>query len=334
MNHVIRHIEYLVHRHDCVVLPKWGAFIAHYQPACYDGTLGVMYPPLRELSFSASVDYDDGLLASSIARKEGISFNQASRMMEEELSSMKHQLDLDGEISLGNVGRFIRQDGVSAVFEPSALQSHIVGAGFDAFAIKPLLSKVREEALSAGRIEAPRRGRLSRIGLVAIKAAAVIAVLIGVSVVLLRPTFHRSDDMASIAPVMSHKSSQMSAVPALSETRTLNISVPKDCDATAAEAQVSDCDNQPVVADSQDNMVTIRLNPSDRYCLVVASLPSMSLAEKFVEEHKSHNLGILGKDSRYRVYAATGNTTNETLKAKENALIGAEFADAWVCSMR
>lgn len=63
MNHVIRHIEYLVPRHDCVVLPNWGAFIAHHQPSCYDEALGLMYPPLRGfLSVQVSVIMTDCLL--------------------------------------------------------------------------------------------------------------------------------------------------------------------------------------------------------------------------------------------------------------------------------
>ena len=333
MNHVIRHIEYLVHRHDCVVLPKWGAFIADYQPACFDETLGLMYPPRRELSFCASVDYNDGLLASSIARKEAISFARASRIVEEELAAMKHQLEFDGEISLGKVGRFIRQDNVSVIFEPSGVQSHVGNSGFEALAIKPLLSKVREEAINAGRIEASRRGRLSRIGLRAVRAAAAVAVAVAVSVALLRPSFNRNDDMASIAPVMSQKSSQTSIMPSIGEERTLNIMVPEE--SRNDEAEMQSPERVEVVADlAVEAKPAVRLDASDRYCLVVASLQSMSQAEKFVKEHSDVELGILEKDGKYRVYAATGSTTNETLRAKDDDEIGRRFADAWVCSMR
>lgn len=335
MNHVIRHIEYLVHRHDCVVLPKWGAFIAHYQPACYDEALGVMYPPTREISFSSSVGYDDGLLASSIARKESMPFGRASQLVEEELCSMKHQLGLDGEISLGKVGRFIRQDEGSVIFEPASTQPVISGAGFEAFSIRPLLEKVREDAVVAGRIEAPRRGRLSRLGLRAVKAAAVVAVLVGISVVLLRPSFSRNDDMASIAPVMSGRSSQMTNIPSLADAPTLNILVPEDASNTAKPAANADntvAVTQPV-ADTKPEVTeaAVRLDASDRYCLVVASLPSKTLAEKYVRENSALNLGILDKDGKYRVYAATGNTTNEALLGKK---IDGVASDAWVCSMR
>lgn len=381
MNHVIRHIEYLVHRHDCVVLPKWGAFIAHYQPACYDEALGVMYPPVRELSFSSSVDYNDGLLASSIARKESLSFGRASRIVEEELAAMKHQLDYDGEISLGRVGRFIRQDEVSVIFEPASMQSLVSTCGFEAFEIKPLLSKVREEAISTGRIEAPRRSRLSRIGIRAIKAAAVVAVAVGVSLVLLRPTFERNDDMASIANVIPGKSSQTSLLTGVNDGKSLNIMVPEEGRRNATKAvteteeameynstvasegsvdrpvgtakvntagsdnrnsgvsgSVAKRDVVEVVKDEADALnggseetTGVRFNASDRYCLVIASLPTEESAQKFIRENGTMTLGILSKDGKYRVYAATGNTTNEALLGKS---IKGVSADAWVCSMR
>lgn len=378
MNHVIRHIEYLVHRHDCVVLPKWGAFIAHYQPACYDEALGVMYPPVRELSFSSSVDYNDGLLASSIARKESLSFGRASRIVEEELTAMKHQLEYDGEISLGRVGRFIRQDEGSVIFEPASVQSLVSTCGFEAFEIKPLLSKVREEAINSGIIEAPRRGRLSRIGIRAVKAAAVVAVIVGVSLVLLRPTFERNDDMASIANVIPGKSSQTSLLTGVNEGKSLNIMMPGDSkersvqpnvvaedtgkaesgiivvenglaeqgtvlpndnakSSEASEAGMTKVDGYSVgnennaLKDKAEDTTTIRFNATDRYCLVIASLPTEESAQKFIRENGSMHLGILNKDGKYRVYASTGNTTNEALLGKSIAGVS---TDAWVCSMR
>lgn len=342
MNNVIRHIEYLVHRHDCVVLPNWGAFIAHYQPACYDEELGLMYPPMRELSFSSSVDYNDGLLASSIARKESISFAAASQLVTDELRAMKHQLDVDGEISLGKVGRFIRQDEVSVIFEGAKQQSLIASAGFAPFDIRTLLSKVRQEAIDDGRMEQPRRGRLTRMGLRAVKVAAMVAVIVVVSIVLLRPSFNRHDDMASIAPVISSNSSQVSSIPGMNDERSLNILVPQeDMPADVASVPVNLEDNIPEVevgATSSNMEVPVaygaRLNAADRYCLVIASLPSMPLAEKFVKENSDLNLGILDKDGKYRVYAATGNTTNEAMLGKEIGEVKARFADAWVCSMR
>lgn len=344
MNNVIRHIEYLVHRHDCVVMPKWGAFIANYKPACYDEKLGLMYPPVRELSFNAEVDYNDGLLATSIARKNAISFSQASRIVEEEISSMKQQLNLDGEISLGKVGRFIRQDEVSVIFEPTTNQSATQNFGFTTLSIRQLSDKVRTDAVNTGRIELPKYGRLSRIGLRAAKIAAVAAIVAGVSLILLRPSlFNRHDDMASIAPVIAQKSVQTSSLPSIEQSKALYITLPHE----KSEKEIKADDDNKVIVENKDsfgegnatkpvddNKKGLRLNSNDRYCLVVASLPSPELAQKFINENSDIELRMLSKDGKYRIYASTGNTTNEVMEGKQYPVIKARYSDAWVCSMR
>lgn len=132
---------------------------------------------------------------------------------------------------------------------------------------------------------------------------------------------------------MSQKSSQASIMPSIGEERTLNIMVPDESRDDVAEMQSSE--TVDAVADvAVEAVPAVRLDASDRYCLVVASLQSMSQAEKFVKEHSDVELGILEKDGKYRVYAATGSTTNEALRAKDDDEIGRRFADAWVCSMR
>jgi hypothetical protein len=62
MYSITRHIEYLVSRHDCVVVPGWGAFIAQYEPARIDAESGLIVPPSRAISFNQSVMHNDGLL--------------------------------------------------------------------------------------------------------------------------------------------------------------------------------------------------------------------------------------------------------------------------------
>lgn len=345
MNHVLSHIEYLVRRYDCVVLPSWGAFIANYQPACYDEGLNVMYPPRRELSFSANVDHNDGLLISSVARRERMPFNLASRLVEEEISAMKYQLANDGEVSLGRIGRFIKQtEGASAIFQPSAQIASLSAGGFDALHVEPLMHKVKAEAEREGRMLLPRRSRLSRVGLRAAKIAAVFAVVIGISAVLMRPhLFNRNDDMASVASVISARSSQTFDVPQMGkEALSLYIQVPAE--ETFVVKQVSETDGDKLtqsetvaertVSNANGGESPARFNASDRYCLVIASLPTMADAEKYIGMRSSQKLGILAKDNKYRVYIATGNTTNEALQGRSIGNVASQYPDAWVCSMR
>ena len=123
----------------------------------------------------------------------------------------------------------------------------------------------------------------------------------------------------------------------------LNISVPSENIVeneveTPQPEEISEVEiateSNPVDSLEDSHFATLRMNTSDRYCLVIASLPTMELAEKYIGENNNYNLGVLAKDGKFRVYVATGNTTTEVLAGKKFADIETRFADAWVCSMR
>ncbi len=101
------HIEYLLTRHDCVIVPGFGAFIATESEAQFDAENGIIRPRKREISFNSSVVTDDGLLSHSIARREHLSYEEAHRFMTALISKMSNDLRNEGEVSLGMVGRLV-----------------------------------------------------------------------------------------------------------------------------------------------------------------------------------------------------------------------------------
>ena len=104
MNNVTAHIEYLLLFRDCVIVPSFGAVLAHCAPARYDSASGEFMPPRREFSFNGGLTRGDGLLVASVARREGISYEAASRIVAEGVESMKRQLAADGVLPLGRIG--------------------------------------------------------------------------------------------------------------------------------------------------------------------------------------------------------------------------------------
>ncbi len=81
----------------------------------------------------------------------------------------------------------------------------------------------------------------------------------------------------------------------------------------------------------QDKSESVRLSPTDKYCLVIASLPSRAHAEEYIENSKTEQLEILEKDGRYRVYAATGESSKATLSNAKKSGLMAQYPKAWVC---
>lgn len=201
MNNVIEHIEYLIRRHDCVVIPSWGAFIAHQQAAYYNAESSLYMPPLRQISFNVNVDHNDGLLTASIARKLDIPFSKAAKIVTQEVDAMKCQLQTDGEISLGSIGRFVAQSESSLLFEPSDDLLRDESRGFSPVEIKPVIEQVIEDEVPAAKNNSrtPRR-----LGLKALKIAAAIAVTISVGAAIIIPSvMNRNDNLAGIASTTS-----------------------------------------------------------------------------------------------------------------------------------
>ena len=103
MNNVTAHIEYLLLFRDCVIVPSFGAVLAHCAPARYDSASGESMPPRREFSFNGGLTRGEGLLVASVAGREGLSYEAASLIVAEGVESMMRQLAADGVLQLGRI---------------------------------------------------------------------------------------------------------------------------------------------------------------------------------------------------------------------------------------
>lgn len=69
-----RHIEILLLRNDCVIVPHLGGFMAHHRPARYDEADHMFIPPIRTLGFNPQLTMSDSLLAQSYVDTYDLSF--------------------------------------------------------------------------------------------------------------------------------------------------------------------------------------------------------------------------------------------------------------------
>lgn len=204
---IIEHIEYLITCHDCVVVPGWGAFIANYDASTYDAAKSVMVRPRRSIGFNASVSHNDGLLAQSLMRREGIGYNAAMKFIADSVTTFRQQLSLDSEVSMGRLGYFRRNEGRFIEFVPFY---HANGSdqfyGLGDLEIKDVATLERDataaEEESVAAIVPKERNLFSRK---AIRTAASVAVLLGLGVLLSTPIIvdREQQSMASMAPVLT-----------------------------------------------------------------------------------------------------------------------------------
>lgn len=214
MRIIDRHIEYLIRRHDCVVVPGVGALLCRFKSSAFGEDGKEILPPGRELAFNPWLTESDGLLVSSVARELGVDFEQASEVVKGDVGTLKSVLGKGGEFILGSLGVFRLSDNDEIAFTPFADVPGVNGAFYGLRPISPVLlaSKNSEPAVgvphaSADSLDADEGVR--RFGLFpsqwrayASGTVATLAVLLTLAFFVLSPIrIDKNAQTASIAPV-------------------------------------------------------------------------------------------------------------------------------------
>lgn len=104
MIELARHIEILLLENDCVIIPDFGGFIAHYQPARYVKEENLYLPPVRTIGFNPQLTINDGLLVQSYMQAYHTDFPDATRMIEKEVIELKENLYKEGCTEIHGIG--------------------------------------------------------------------------------------------------------------------------------------------------------------------------------------------------------------------------------------
>lgn len=137
-----QYIEDLLYRYDCVVIPKFGAFLACRKSAEIDET-HTFYPPKKVISFNRQLVDNDGLLTSYIAKAEHISYEQSLQLVVNFVEDLLTSLNSGTQVRIGQVGYFYTQ-GDKILFQPSLNQNYLLASfGTSSFS-SPVISRVAE----------------------------------------------------------------------------------------------------------------------------------------------------------------------------------------------
>lgn len=98
-------IGQLLLRHNCVIIPSFGGFVAKQVSAKIDFENGTMYPPSKSLLFNRQLVNNDGLLINEYASANGKSFDQAAAEVKEVTDHWKSKLQSGGRIEIDKVGK-------------------------------------------------------------------------------------------------------------------------------------------------------------------------------------------------------------------------------------
>ena len=118
MNEIALHIDFLLHTHDCIIVPGLGGFVVNETGVEKNGLWGLDAPSL-ELIFNSKLTYNDGLLAESLMKTNNISFAQATKQIESASQELKSRLMKSEEVEWDNLGIFKTNKENNIIFLPN-----------------------------------------------------------------------------------------------------------------------------------------------------------------------------------------------------------------------
>lgn len=97
-------ISRLLLRHNCVIIPDFGGFVARISSSEIDTSKGIIYPPKKLLLFNQQLTISDGLLVSEYALVNQLTFTEAQTRIKQVVTLWKEELQEGKTISIEKVG--------------------------------------------------------------------------------------------------------------------------------------------------------------------------------------------------------------------------------------
>ena len=286
-----RHIEYLLCKHDSVVIPGLGTIETTYQPARFVAKENLYLPAVRTASLNTAQTSDDShLLQDTLVKLHHVNTKTAAKWVSEYVSGINQALLETGQTDVGTIGRIVSHQG-HMDFEPC-----IAGVdtpdlyGLDSLHISKLPKEARRQQHQSKNTHITIRIKRSVLSRVAAAAVLIIVVL-----TLLLPNYGNTMVDQKFAKVVTTETIESIFAPV--NTPTPQPLIVKSDPAKKAKEDLKLESNSKVetkamqaehTAESTDS--TTDSSSPHGYCIVMASAITHKGAQLLID--KLHNEGI------------------------------------------
>ena len=136
MKNLDTYIEDLLFKHQCVIIPEFGAFVSNRKAAELAADKSFS-PPQKELTFNSRLTYNDGLVAKHISEVERSSYEEAQEYIKSVVTRWKQELSLGQEVRLANIGKFTKGTDNNIIFTSLSKENYLT----DSFGMSPVTTK-------------------------------------------------------------------------------------------------------------------------------------------------------------------------------------------------
>ena len=345
-----RHIEILLLSNDCVIVPGLGGFMAHHVEASYDEGDSTFLPPLRTLGFNPKLTMNDSLLVQSYVEAYDLSYPEALRRIEDEVTELRQHLDTEGCYELNDIGLLELNEDGNLVFTPceagiltpslyglSSFEMKRIGQQTAKMAATPARQQtpVAEKPLLAAEAEEEEEEKddehIIEIKMSWVRNAVAIAAAIAAFLLMTTPVSNSETtgvSMGNLNPTvfqsMTVKDTNMQKVD-IKKPAGSQAAAKADTALTAApaKAQPAELPAQPTEAAQQ----------KEGYTIVLASYITKKNAEAFVEQlHKKgfDDAEVFVRKSVTRVILGSFASEADAHDRLRSLRSSEEFKEAWV----
>lgn len=356
-----RHIEILLLKNDCVIVPGLGGFTANHVPARFDEDDNTFIPPLRTLGFNPKLNINDSLLAQSYTEAYDISYPEALRRIADETNELKQCLNNNGYFSLNDIGTLFLNDNDTISFIPceaGLLTPELYS--LSSFDMKKLADMPSQNTIASKTLVLPHQA-VETVNIDTTPMSTIptgnandaveeflsdgktigikISVLRNVAAIFIALAFF----LAMSSPISnSNKALQMSQldyglVSRLinnigNETKKTEALIGKPCEThnTTKLSEISDIDKKVETMDTSAE--------ENYFCIVLASHVTKKNAKAFVDHLALKGFGearvLTEKKKSIKVIYGRYSTDNEAYNALNNLVGNEEFYDAWVYKVK
>lgn len=320
MNEMVSHIEFLLHTHNCVIVPGLGGFVVNTTPARKKG-LSDFLSPVCELVFNRELSYNDGLLVESFMRVEKISFEAAQMKIDTAVKQLKNNLRENKVADLGDLGVFRMTDTQRFSYFPKPFVRPDY-FGLSTASLKPII-QLQPKNSPAQKQQAEKKNTWKKIG---VGAAAAVAIAFVLLLFPIQDTDlrHQTAQIITESGLFGNKMDKPKAGTAVLETIERS-----DIEHSTSNPTIEVADSQ--IADSEQ-VENSEILP--RYYIVTGVYEVREFADKMIAQLKEEGYGnpsTIEKSGRISVFSESFPTIEEAYNAL-NKLVkqNKNHRDAWV----
>jgi len=327
------YLRELLFRHDCVVIPGFGAFIGNYIPARIDRSEGLFYPPARKITFNRHLTGNDGLLIGHISSQQGIGYGEARDIVSNYAETLRQNINAGTAVTLEHLGTFSLNREGTIIFEPDSGANYLLSSyGLTSYHRQPVSDfDIRKKVLE---INHRRPGTQPSVRRLLTRAAVIIPLLVALTLVpfnerIFKGKLEESNMNPLAAAELEFNRSQIIADSTPVQTEPVAEAVTEQVPETAVTVPE---ETTAAVGNTSTTRVT---SQQYRYVVIIGSFKTESNAEVMAQNLRSKGFDaevIGGPDGFSRVSAASFATLGEAEASLNN--LRPSYTGAWIHKTR